>query len=129
MTKKETAAFEALQNELQKEKDNVRVAKALRWTHPITTDVAPPTRSMELTTGYLYSSYSGIGGDSVTIACSGVTGHARGRVDKTTTQNARHLYSTKLRALQALRHEVEQQCAARLAAIDKQIEQEGGVAS
>ncbi len=120
MNKKETAAFEALQNEL-------RLAKSLRFTEPVRPDVPPPTseeRGNRLTVGYDFAGALGTAGGRVEVACSSSVHHALGRTDKTTSQGSRALYSTRLLALRALRHEVEQECAKRLAGIDKQIEQE-----
>lgn len=120
MNKKETAAFEQLQQEL-------RLAKALRFTEPVSADVPPPSsneRGSRLTVGYDYAGAAGTAGGRVEVACSSSNCHALGRTDKTTSQGSRALYSTKLLALRALRNEIEQGCAARLAAIDKQIEHE-----
>lgn len=108
MTKKERAEFdEAI--------DKLRIVSALRWTAPIEPDVPPPKSFDGLTIGYLPA------GDRVTEACSSSIGHGRDHV-KTRSQGARSLYSTRRMALAALRHEVEMDCARRLADIDRQIE-------
>lgn len=121
MNKKETAAFEQLKHEL-------RLAKALSWTQPIAPDLQPPStqeRGDRLVKGWLFNAYSnGYSGDKTAIACTSSIHHSWGNNDKTTTQGPRHLFSTELRALQALRHEVELQCARRLASIDERIERE-----
>lgn len=111
MNKKEQAEFAAL-------KEEVCIARALRFTDPVSPDVAPP-KFGRLSTGFLFAGTRG-----VEVACSSSTGHAYGRDDKTTTQNPRWLYSTKLLALRAMRHEREIICARELARIDKEIEEE-----
>lgn len=117
MTKKETAEMDAL-------RDQLRIAKALRFTEEVKPDVPAPTYREANTTGYLFADYSGFGGDSTSPACSSSVHHNSRGNEKTTTQGARTLYSTRLLALRGLRHEVEQEVAQRLARIDRQIEQE-----
>lgn len=114
MNKKEQQAFAEMQQQ-------VALAKALRWTEPVQPDVMPPTGN-ELRKGFLFNSY--IGGPRVDKACTSAVHHAFGQNDKTTTQQARCLYSTRLLALKALRHELELKCAAILLGIDQQIDKE-----
>jgi hypothetical protein len=116
MNKKEQAAFDAL-------KDELRLAKALRFTEPVDYDVAIP-KSSELRTGFLYNAYLGGSGPRVEVACTDSIYHSFGRNDRTTTQRAHPLYSTRLRALRAMRHEIETKCARILADVDAQIEAE-----
>lgn len=98
-----------------------QIRAALRWTDPAPPpDVMPPEGYAELSTGFLFNAHS----SRINVACSGAASHARGQTDRTTSQGARRLYSTRLRALQALRNAVEQECAERLARIDAQIAQE-----
>ncbi len=111
MTKKEAAAFEALYNEL-------RLAKALRWTEPIALDVAPPSAWGTLSKGWLYNAYT----FCVEVACSSQNGHAFGSNDKTISQQPQWLYSTKKLALQAMRNEVELDAAKKLARLDAEID-------
>jgi hypothetical protein len=96
----------------------VRIAKALRFTDMVAPDVPPP-KSGGLSTGFLPGGYMG-----ADIACSSSVSHAHGRNDKTTTQNSRHLFSTKKLALQAQRNKLEREYAEKLARIDEQIEAE-----
>ena len=104
---KAAAAYEAL------------IAQALRWTAPVEADVPPPARGEGgLKTGYMYNVYSA----AVFVACSSSNGHGVGSWTSTTTQGARALYSTRERALRALRAELERECAKRLAAVDRAIE-------
>ena len=119
MTKKEIAQFEALENEL-------RLAKAFRFTPQVLPDVEAPNAGQPDTKGYIFIA----AGNCTRLAASSSSRHITGahqvpdpRVG-IATQGGIPLYSTKLLALRALRHEVEKECAARLAAIDKQIEAE-----
>jgi hypothetical protein len=119
MTKKEQAYVSDLENQL-------RLAKALRWTQPVEPDVAPPKpeeRGNRLATGYLYNAYfNGFTQGRVEPSCSSSISHNFGSNTKTSSQGARHLYSTPVLAWQAMRYDVEKDCAKRLAYIDKQIE-------
>jgi hypothetical protein len=115
MTKVEKARMEALLTEA-----------ALRRTSPVEPDVIPPhpqALSRELSTGF---AIVGELSDSarVEVACSSSVSHAVGYTDRTTTQNPKALYSTRLRALRALRYKVEARCAALLRKIDRWIEEE-----
>jgi len=99
------------------------IAQALRWTAPVEADVPPPARGEGgLTTGYMYNTY----GASVVVACSSGHSHGVGSWTSTTTQGARALYSTRERALCALRAELERDCAKRLAAVDRAIAEAAG---
>ena len=117
MNKKEQAAMDELRKQLL-------LAKALRWTSKVNPDVPIPNGSYGqiLSKGWLYNAY--LGGPRVDVACTNSVHHAFGDNTKTTSQNPRELYSTKVLALKALRHEIEKQCASILAGIDLQIEQE-----
>jgi hypothetical protein len=112
MSKKERAEFDALLDEL-------RLVAALRWTEPVAPDVPTP-KGNELSRGYLPI---GVMSDSarVTEACSSSVNHGLDH-QKTSTQQPRALYSTRLLALKALRHQIEIDCAQRLARVDRQIE-------
>lgn len=114
MTKKETAEIDSLREQL-------RLAKSLRFTDAVAPDVMPPDNYSKLSKGFLFNIY---GEGRVVPACTSGTSHNFGSDDKTTTQQPRALYSTRLLALRALRHEMEQDCARRLANIDRQIEVE-----
>lgn len=109
------------QEELLNQQREARIRASLHWTEPADgPDVQPPTGS-GLVTGYLYNAYT----NRVDVACTSSVTHAFGRDDKTTTQHPRSLYSTRLRALLALRNAVERECAERLAKIDRMIEEAG----
>ena len=100
-----------------------RLLAALRWTAPVAPDVAPPSNDKPfgvLTKGFLHNSYSLL----VRPACSSSVYHSIGSTDKTDAQGSRHLYSTRLLALMAMRAEVETDCAERLLKIDDMIEEE-----
>lgn len=115
MTKAEKARMAELEKQLL-------LARALRFTDPVEPDVPiPATFGKErLAKGFLFNAYT----PRVVPACSSSVFHAFGRNDQTDSQGARRLFSTRLRALRALRHAVEMECAQKLAGIDLQIEQE-----
>lgn len=118
MNKKEQARFDQLEH-------NLRLAKALSWTQPIAPDVPVPAPFGGKTTqGFCFNVYS----SRVDPACSESHSHYCGAHKMPSpgmgSQRGIELYSTRLLALKALRHEVEKEVAARLAAIDKQIEHE-----
>jgi hypothetical protein len=112
MTKKEQREFENLQGELIK-------ARAFRFTDKVEPDVPIP-QWPGLVKGWI-----GVGPTSnhprVEKACSSSVSHNIGGWEKTTTQQAKRLYSSELLAWKALRYEVEQECASKLARIDEQI--------
>lgn len=104
--------------------EEVETFLALHYTYKIDPDIKPPGSGdavSALKKGFLFNSYSNL----VKKSCTSSRNHSFGNNDKTTTQGTRSLYSTKKLALQALRYEVEVECAQRLHAIDKQIKAEG----
>jgi hypothetical protein len=112
MNKKEQAAFDAAIKA-------VFVARALNWTELVKPDMGLPETHEDLL-GFVPHSYSG----TVAYARSSRVSHATSDGDfpkKTTSQNPIFMHSTKLRALRALRHLVELECANKLAKIDMQI--------
>ena len=112
MNKKEQAEFDAA-------KKAVIVARALNWSEPVEPNMPAPRHGEEIT-GYLPHAYCG----TFLYARSSSIGHATSRDEmpkRTSTQNARSLYSTKLLALRAVRYQVELECAKKLADIDIQI--------
>lgn len=113
MTKKEQAEMEDLKRQLA-------IAKAFRFTNPVNKDVAPPSGGWgsTLSTGWVFNSYT----KKVDVACSSQVHHAIGKTDKTSTQNPIWMFSSKLLALKALRHDLERKFAEELANIDKMIE-------
>jgi len=98
------------QDELLREQHEARIRAALHWTEAAEgPDVLPPERVRGIATGYLFNAYT----NRVDVACTGSVSHAFGSTDETTTQGARRLFSTRLRALLALRNAVEWECAER----------------
>lgn len=113
MTKKEQAEMEQLRKDL-------RLARALRFTEPVSPNVKPPSSSGELTKGWIpLGTYESM---RAAPACSSSGGHGWDTQEKTYSQGSRWLFSTKLLALKAGRNEIERQCAAALARIDEEIE-------
>ncbi len=108
------------QEEIARAEHEARVRAALRWTEEASgPDVEVPTYG-GLATGYLFNAYL----SRVNEACTSSGLHSAYRNGRTTTQGARRLFSTRLRALLALRNAVERECAERLAGIDRMIEGE-----
>lgn len=115
MNKKEQAEFAAA-------KKAVIVARALNWREPVLPDVDIP-KAGGRTQGFTYNTHSA----TIMYAISSSVSHATGWSEfpaKTSSQRPLSMYSTKLRALKALRHAVEKECAEKLANIDVQIQVE-----
>ena len=101
----------------------LHVVRALRWTDAKTgPDVPKPQGFATHTTGWGYNAHTRV----AMPMWSKCSTHGRGHEPKSGSQRGRDLYSTKLRALRALRRAVEIDCARKLAAIDAQIRAEGG---
>ncbi len=86
-------------------------------------DVPPPSageRGLRLTTGYHYNPHT----LRVCLSCSSSISHGIGSTDKTNTQRPIHLYSTKLKALVDMRHDVCMKAATQLHRIDELIYKE-----
>lgn len=105
MTKKEKQYIEDLEIKL-----------ALKWTDDVLPDIPIPTNKSINNKGFLYNNYSLIIDD----ACSSSTHHALNK--KTLRKGGRQLFNTKLKAAQALRHDLETQYAKSLRKIDFMIE-------
>ena len=120
MTKKERAAMDNAINKLA-------IVAALRWTDPVDKDLPHPTwenHGADIS-GWDYRSH----GDYPMAyeAWSEMCAHGDGpkRTSRICgSQNGVDLYSTKLLALKACRHEVEKEAARKLAKIDRMIEEE-----
>jgi hypothetical protein len=117
MTKREQAEMQGLRQEL-------RLAKALRFTAAVAPDVPIPERYGVLAKGFLFHTHGD--GFRAVPACSDSCSHSFGSDDKPNSQQARRLYSTRLLALRACRNEAEQHCAKLLAEINEAIEKEEG---
>lgn len=114
MTKKEQAYVSELEN-------TVRISRSFKFTPAVKPDVYPPVGGGELSKGFSFNSHSW----EVCPACSSSVSHNCWADDKTTSQGARNLFSSRKLALQAMRHELEIQYAGELAKIDKLVEAEG----
>ena len=119
MNKKERDALETAQRE-------ARINRALRWSDYTTKrDVLPPDSYRELSKGWDARFYKGCDDPlrPVHKACSSSVYHGVGW-EKTSIQQPKLLYSTRLKALQAQRAMAERVFAEMLAEIDEAIEQE-----
>jgi len=113
MNKKEKAYVESLEKQL-----------SFRLTEKVYPDVPIPgygeLEINEVISGFLFNSYN----QRVEESCSSSMSHARGRSDKTTTQNPVEQYSSKLLALKAMRFEIERDCIKELYEVDQLIKKE-----
>ena len=101
----------------------LHVVRALRWTDGETMRDVPKPRGEGITTGWSYNRHPA----GAMPMWSGSVTHGHGHDStKSGLPQGKALYSTKLRALRALRRSVEIDCARKLAAIDEQIRAEGG---
>lgn len=114
-SKKAARVIEAAQGALH-------IVRALRWTDGETEPDLdkPPYGATREIRGWGFNAYT----QEVERMWSTVGLHGTG---KGGSQGGRSLYSTKLRALRALRRAVEIDCARKLAAIDEQIREEGAM--
>lgn len=110
MNKKERDELDSLKAELAK-------AKAFRFTEPVERDVFPPTYTGGLRKGWDFNGYNG----EIAKCCTSAISHSWGDDTKTSSQNARSLFSTRLLALEALRFALEHKYATHLAKVDSLI--------
>ncbi len=117
LNKKEKAAFDELLL-------HHKLKGALHWSPRIRRDVPPPARGPGgETSGFDFNSYS----LNVFEAWSSSVSHGEGPMrtkHSSGTQNPRSLYSTRLLALHAMRHDVAMAAAKKLLEIDERIEAE-----
>ncbi|EOU3063366.1 TPA: hypothetical protein ACQQX6_004305 [Yersinia enterocolitica] len=119
MNKKELADFERLKNESQ-------VNRALRWSdYCELKDVPPPSSQstgMDRTQGYTFNAHNSV----VTPMWS--TSISHGTIgSKNGSQRGIALYSTRKKALMALRRELERLFAEKLAYVDNEIQKESSI--
>ena len=113
MTKKEQAAMQAAI-------DRAETLAALRWTGPVERDVAVP--ECGYSEGWDYNAYS----MSVWQGWSDSVTHGKGNAPNDGerspgSQRGLKMFSTKARALAAMRHEMEQKAAAELLRVDRML--------
>lgn len=94
---------------------------ALRFTQDVERDLPPPQNFSGLSKGWNYN--ASLSYFRVEKACSSSVGHGDGW-ERTCSQCPLSLFTTKLKALMAMRRELEQECAKILAKVDLQIEEE-----
>jgi hypothetical protein len=112
MTKKEQAEMKAAI-------DRADTLAALRWTAPVRRDVDVPKDGYS--EGWDYNAWTREAFMGWSSTVSHGTGSAPIAVHKSGSQQPRRYYSTQVRALAAMRHEIEQKAAADLLKIDRQI--------
>jgi hypothetical protein len=114
MTKKEQAAMQAAI-------DRADTLAALRWTGPVERDVGIPLQGYS--EGWDYNAHS----QRVWVGWSAQTSHGTGAAPIggarhfNGSQGSRRMFSTKAKALAAMRHEMEQKAADNLMNVDRQI--------
>ena len=113
MNKREQAEMESLKQQL-------REAKALRFTEDVEPDLMPPDAWGELVKGWRFNKHN----SAVSRGCTSSCLHGFCGDEVLNTRGAIRLYSTKLLCLRGLRHAKELDYAKSLAAIDKLIEEE-----
>ena len=117
MTKKEQAEVAAMKAQLQ-------LFAALRWTEEVKPDVPIPTDS-EITRGWVPGYRDAIQAISTALChYRGSDAHEGKIAAYSWSRDPWALYSTRLLALRALRHDMELLFAKDLAAIDRLIERE-----
>lgn len=121
MTKKERAEVDAQLKAL-------RHMVALRWTEPVLRDVLPPQPGdrLQYTEGWDYNLHT----KTVYLGWSTCVSHgdgpapSSGQRHASGSQRSREYFSTKERALKALRYAIEYKAAEDLAEVDRKIEAE-----
>ena len=112
MNKKEKQLVEALKQQL-----------AFKRTVNVEKDLAPPSTEMvgfNIVNGYSFNMSSQI----VSKSCSSCLSHSYGNWNDTKSRQPIEQFSSKLRALKALRYALEEDVAKQLRQVDKQIERE-----
>lgn len=106
----------------QAEMEELKVKLALRLTDKIYPDLKKPDGSdyKQMNKGWYFNAHS----MQVSKACSTSHGHSVWSDEKTSSQNGIDIFSTRLLALKAMRHEVEMKSARDLRRIDVMIEKE-----
>ena len=128
MTKKELAEWQEKLDDLGKELQQANQWNAFRRTDAVSRDVSPPQPlSGDYRYGWNYNAYS----RSISYYWTSSISHGTLEEGKTRDENCRtgsqgpvHLYSTKVKALQALRHAIEKESAQALFEIDQLIQEE-----
>jgi hypothetical protein len=127
---RKTKAQLAEEAELRQRTEAIRrreaAQQALYWTHEVAPDVMPPEGS-GIKRGWFardpHVTFYSIN-DHVTLGCSGAVSHNTHNPNHTSTQGARLMHSTRLRALHALRAKAAFVFGDVLAKIDAEIARE-----
>ena len=108
--------------------DHLRMLAALRWTASVLPDVPPPRAGAEFksfSSGWTFNTHAMWVKPAWSSSISHGIGASRPEPQRYAgSQGPTHLYSTKLRALRAMRHAVERDAALQLRKIDALIEAE-----
>ena len=109
----------AMNRQEKQELENLKIKLALHCTDEVQPDLPIPQRTEGIVNGWIFNSYS----MQVKKSCSTATGHGVDKWGTITAQNAIVQFSTKLRALKAMRTAIELECAKKLYEVDKLIMQ------
>jgi len=110
----------AMNKKEQKLVEDLQVIAALKWTDDVVEDIPVPEYSSGVVVGYTYNHYS----QTVSESCSTSISHSTHSKSKTTSRNGIQMFSTKVKALRAMRYAVSLKAAKELRAIDILIEAE-----
>ena len=110
------------QEYIQDVRNDAAIKAALRWTEMVAFDVLPPAEGVAKGWGCNVSLSYGRVEKAYSKSWSNGSGWDENR--GIGNQGKRSLFSTKLKALMAMRHGMELECAKVLAAVDLQIENE-----
>ncbi|WP_186268089.1 hypothetical protein [Burkholderia gladioli] len=121
MNKKELARMAEVEQQL-------REARALRFTDTAAPDLPKPTGSGEETSGWSFNSYSKSISQAWSNSVAHGTGYSSSAAQRASRQSASQrgipLYSTRLLALRAMRNDIERRVARELSDIDAMIDAE-----
>lgn len=110
----------AMNKKEQEYVESLKIKLALRFTEKVDCDVEITEEWGEVVNGYSFNLYA----QRVEKSCSSRTAHSLYEWDKTSSQRPIKQYSSRLRALKAMRYAMEMQFAEDLREIDKIIEAE-----
>lgn len=117
MNKKEQAEMAEL-------KRQVAINRALNWTQSIAPDLKVPSFDDKDSSGFVFNAHNAHVQPAWSTSVSHGVGQPARMKGYSASQRGISMYSSKLLALRALRHEMELAFANRLADVDKQIEAE-----
>lgn len=103
--------------------DRADLLAALRWTEKVEKDICPPDSGSKYSEGWDCNDFTGdvFEGWSTSVTHGQGKPPSDGNRHASGSQKSRWLFSTKEKALKAVRHRLEMQFAQRLMVIDRQL--------